>query len=332
MSIAFLVLNHRPPQQLIRLLTTLRRGLPDSAICVHNDRFKAEVGAETIRPIGNVRLLANDKPMRWGSFSIVEAFWRSIEWMTENLEFDWLVVLSSQDYPIKPLWQLEAHLAMSEADAVLRAVPIDTLRNSVDRRDCRRRYLYQYRASPPSSPEDGLAAYLRLRLRRDAGRLIDVLNIAQPCFKICRMPDGIPYRFGWRARSSPFGPGYPCWYGSMWFSLSRRASAFMVDSMRSRPDYVEYYRKTIIPSESIFATLICNEPTLRVAQRELHHIRWASRGTGHPDVFTAGDLAELRAAPGCFARKFDIYRDPAILDRLDEIVFNVQPAPNPEHC
>jgi hypothetical protein len=329
MSIAFLILNHRPPPQLIRLLTTLRRGLPDAAICVHHDRFRAEVSPETVSAVGDVHLLTSDKPMRWGGFSIVEAYWRSIEWMTANLEFDWIVVLSGQDYPIKPLRQLAGHLAMSEADAVLNAVPIDTLPDAGDRRDRRRRYLYQYRASDPGPHEGSLAAYLRLRLQRGAGRLIDVLNLAQPLFKIYRMPDGISYRFGWRVLSSPFGPSYPCWHGSNWFGLSRRAADFVVDAMRSRPDYVDYYRKAIIPSESIFATLICNEPTLRVRQSGLHHIRWAKRETGHPDVFTVADLAELRQSPEYFARKFDIYRDSAILDRLDEIVFNAQPVPDP---
>jgi hypothetical protein len=320
MKLAFLVLNHRPPPQLLRLLATLRRGLPDAPICVHNDRFRAEVGPEAIRTIDNVHLLANDKAMEWGGFSIVEAYWRSIEWMTGNLEFDWMIVLSAQDYPVKPLRLLVDYLAVSEADAVLHAFPIDTLGSSVARRDRRRRYLYQYTASDPGADAGSLAGHLRLRLQQGAGRLVDVLNIVQPLFKVYRLPDPFPYRFGWRAHSGPFSPSYPCWHGSNWFGLSRKAAEFVVDSMGCRPGYVEYYRRTIMPCESIFATLIGNEPGLRVAQHALHHIRWAGPRTAHPDVFTCEDLAELRASPEYFARKFDITRDATILDRLDEIV------------
>lgn len=326
MSIAFLILNHRPPEQLFRLLTTLRRGLPDAPICVHNDKVHVDISPESIGAINNVHLLTNDEPIGWGDYSVVEACQRSIEWMTDHLEFDWVVMLSAQDYPIKPLHQLDEYLSSTQADVVLRAVQVSDIANSAERRDRRRRYFYQYNLRRINSQDSGLDHRFLYRLQRLVGRPIDVLNISQPFFKIYRLPDRIPYRFGWRARSSPFTPSYPCWYGSMWFGLSHRACKFVVSSMQSRPDYVDYFRRTIIPDESAIATLVCNASDLQIENRDLHYVRWTYGKTGHPDILTAKDFTELQAVPEYFARKFDITVDADVLDQLDEIVIGGDPA------
>lgn len=320
MSIAFLVLNHRPQEQLLRLLTTLRRGLPSASICVHNDRFQADVDPVMLREIDNVYLLTNESPMGWGDYSIVDACCRSLEWMNEHLEFDWVVFLSGQDYPIKPLNEFKDYLDAIGADAVVRASPINDLKKAADRRDRRRRYFYQYKMDGVQLRQDSVIGHLLERLQEGGGVLIDAVNIAQPFFKIYRMPHRVPYPFGWRAFSSPFAPDYPCWHGSMWMSLSRKASEFVVDTLKKRPCYVQYFRRTIIPDESAIVTLVCNSSELRVENRQLHYIRWSNWQKGSPDVFTALDFDELHAAQGYFARKFDVAKDVTILDRLDEVI------------
>jgi hypothetical protein len=88
--------------------------------------------------------------------------------------------------------------------------------------------------------------------------------------------------------------------------------------MSEHPEYVDYYRRTIIPDESMIATLIFNSPNLRVDNRDVHYTRWTHSETGHPDIFGLADLPELISAPQYFARKFDINLDSDILDRLDE--------------
>jgi hypothetical protein len=320
MRIAFLILNHRPPEQLLRLLTTLRLGLPEAPFVVHHDKFCADLEISAFEPIGNVHVLSANKPITWGDFSIVDACWRTLTWMIDHLQFDWVVLLSGQDYPIKPLNAFKDYLATIKADALLRAVPISSLAKAVDRRDCRRRYLYQYQPPAISLLEQRISDHLLYGIRRSTGRVIDIINIVQPQFKVYRLPDRMPYRIGWRARSTPFTPDRPCWYGPMWFTLSYRAAEFVARCASNQPDYVEYYRRTIIPDESATVTLICNAPELHVEACDIHYTRWSRPRTGHPDIFTITDLAELKRVPQYFARKFDIARDASILDRLDEIL------------
>ena len=182
----------------------------------------------------------------------------------------------------------------------------------------RRRYLYQYRLTTTTERDPDRLLRMRHLLRRLGGRVIDVVNLSQPFMKIYRLPDRMPYRFGWRALRTPFSNTYPCWYGSMWFSLARRAVDFVLNQIEERPEYSAYYRKTIVPDESATATLICNAPDLRVLSRDLHYVRWTNSKTGHPDVFTVEDLDELICADAYFARKFDSAKDAAVLDALDQ--------------
>ena len=315
-------MNHRDPAQLMRLVTALRLELPEAPIVVHNDKFRAHIAPSALVPIGNAYLLTSDEPIWWGDFSLVDAFWRSMAWMTEHIKFDWIILLSAQDYPIKPFAELGDYLAASGADVLLRATPVSQLRKGGFRRNRRRRYLYQYRPAAMDWKADELSSHLRPWIRRRMGLFADILNNVQPCLQIAKLSDQLPWRVGFRARSTPFTQNEPCWFGSMWVSLSRRAAEFVVTSARERPDYVEYYRRTVIPDESATATLVCNAPELRIEPHDMHHVRWTHSRKGHPDVFVAADLPELLAAPEheFFARKFDMAVDAEILDELDRML------------
>ena len=328
MRIGFVILSHRHPAQLLRLVTTLKQQLPDAPIVIHHDRFRTNLPSSKLDCFEDVHLLTSDEPTAWGDFSVVDATWRAMAWMLGNVQFDWVVMLSAQDYPIRTLNTLSEYFAGTGADAVLHAVPISEFPKKADRRERRRRYLYQYKPAVLNLEEARLSDRLRSSVRKAAGRSVDVINVLQPCIQIYRLPSEMPYRVGMRARVTPFAEEMPCWQGSMWFGLSRRATEFLVSSVRDRPDYVEYYRKTIIPDESATATLICNAPELRVVRERLHYARWSHPKSGHPDVFTSADLPELVASQKYFARKFDITRDVQVLDQLDEILSGAESIPN----
>ena len=320
MRVAFLILNHREPAQLLRLIKTLRLELPDAPIVVHNDKFRAHLDASALHSVGNAYLLTSETPIVWGDFSVVEVCWRSMEWILEHLEFDWLALLSAQDYPIKPLARLAEDLAATAADALVLATPISKLSSRSDRRNRRRRYLYQYRTPAVNRQPRSASGKVRRWMRGHSGPFVDILNNVQPCFQIYKYPDQIPWRVGLRARRTPFSQSEPCWFGSMWITLSHRAAKFVVDSAEQRRDYVEYFRRTVVADESATVTLLCNAARLRTQARDLHYVRWTDPASGHPDTFSVDDLPELLAAPEYFARKFDIAKDSAGLDMLDAML------------
>jgi hypothetical protein len=319
MRIAFLVLNHRPPEQLVRLLTTLRSQLPDSPIVVHHDIFHGEFPRELIESIDNVHLVASGKRIVWGDFGQVEVCLWALTWMREHLDFDWMVLLSGQDYPIKPLGGLPDELTAIGADAVFRATPISQL--SIGRHMLmRRRYLFQYRSIRGTNGLRWLPRGVRDAFRRATRPVIVALNMLQPLFKIYLLPDRKPYRFGWRARKRPFNRNWPCWHASSWFQLSRGALEYVLDYVDDHPEYVDYCSRTMNADESMLATLVFNSQELRVANRDTTYTRWSNPWSPHPDIFRSTDLAQLTAVAPFFARKFDIAVDADILDQLDEFI------------
>ncbi len=319
MRVAFLILNHRAPEQMLRLLATLRRQLPDSPLVVHHDRFHTPLDADVLRPIGAVHLLTSDFPIRWGDFSLLDCTWRCMRWINENVEFDWLVLLSAQDYPIKPLSDLGSYLGGSGADALLTASPIRELVSSSQTRDMRRRYLYQYRLGTTSPLAPQGHDRLWRTLRHTVGMPVDVVNYVQPYFKIYKFPDAMPWRFGWRARENPFTREHPCWFGSAWYCLSRKAVVYVSSFLQRNPSHSDYYRKTIYPDESATATILQNSSEIIVKSATTHYTKWTQPKSGHPDILSICDLPDMEQSSAYFARKFDLGHDSDVLDRLDEL-------------
>jgi hypothetical protein len=318
MRVAFLVLNHRQPEQLVRLLGALRSQLPDSPVVIHHDGSRVEIPEALVEPFDNVHLLQSGRRIFWGDSSITDVCCWAMTWMHENLEFDWMVLLSAQDYPIKPLAGLADDLARDGADAVFQSKLISQLPTMHERIVMRQRYFYQYRPARVVRPESRFGS-VTASLRRRTRNLVGALNIAQPLFKLYRLPDGMPYRVGWRAYKTPFSSDWPCWKGSQWFALSRGALDYTLTYLADHPEYVDYYRRTMVPDESMLATVVLNAPHLRVSRRDVTYTRW-SGPREHPDIFQAADLPELTAVPQYFARKFDIYADAGILDALDQLI------------
>ncbi|HEY5025191.1 MAG TPA: beta-1,6-N-acetylglucosaminyltransferase [Acidimicrobiales bacterium] len=320
MRVAYLITSYRPPRQLLRLLDTLRRAQPESPIVVHHDRFRSSWDPGLVASVGGVDVLTSERPVSWGDFSIVDVTWKSLSWMVGHLDFDWVVLLSEQDYPIAPLDTLEATLAASGVDAFVEAKVVDRIEDADLRMDCDRRYNYRY----APLPRPGLMARLPPRARRpiaDAANYTNfVLYKLQRKVTVYRYPDPLPMRLGIRPKHSPFSDSFPCWYGSQWMALSRHAAEAVDRFTSDHSDYVRHYSRTVIPDESATATIVCNDPNLRVRDQHLHYVRF-SVNDGHPDVFGLDDVDELVTTGRFFARKFDVDVDSGVLDALDRHTF-----------
>ena len=98
-KLAFLVFNHRDAPQLLRLIAALRHDLPNCLVVVRQDKYSVDIPQQALAHLENVYLLTGLEPIRWGDFSFVDAVWQSLEWMLENLKFDWVQMLSGRIIP-----------------------------------------------------------------------------------------------------------------------------------------------------------------------------------------------------------------------------------------
>ena len=118
-----------------------------------------------------------------------------------------------------------------------------------------------------------------------------------------------PPRVGVR---DPRTPPHDLYVSADWLTLGRRALAAVLDA-DPRP-----FRRSAVPSESFFATVLLNRADLTVDRDHRRFASFAHPGAPHPQTLKTEDLDRILASNADFARKFDIGADARVLDLLDE--------------
>jgi hypothetical protein len=318
-TVLYLITSHTDPEQVYRLARTLRRGSSRSAIVIHHDRSSTPIDPAPFRDLDNVHLLPFSVPVEWGDMSIVDMNLRSFRWVLDHLDFDWLVLLSGQDYPIKPLNAIESALLEAGHDGFMEK-PLE-VSNRVSLEDKARirysftfRYFYRYFELPRWPGYSKLPYQVRRSLNT---ALWKTLPRVQHLVFLHPMPPEARMRLGFRRLRTPFTARLRCYKASPWFSLRRRAVERLVVSPRLEPHLWSYYRDTVIPDESLFQTILVNDPSFVLHEDNMVYSRWTG-WSGSPEVLTREDLPEMLASGKHFARKFDLNVDPTVLDDLDE--------------
>lgn len=111
------VLSHRDPPQVRRLVSRLVEGT-DTVALVHHD----PQGPALELPRHDAVLTVPD-PVHcaWGRIDLARATLRLVDLAVERVpELSWMLLISGQDYPCRPMADIEAALQSSQADAYLR--------------------------------------------------------------------------------------------------------------------------------------------------------------------------------------------------------------------
>jgi hypothetical protein len=141
------------------------------------------------------------------------------------------------------------------------------------------------------------------------------------------LPSGV--WLGVRALRSPFGSDLVCHCGPDWFTLSRAAVEAVDHFVRVRPDVLQFYRRTIIPTESFVHTALANSGSLRLSGDNRRFTVWDRRNMTGPRVLRIEDLDSVLDSRVDFARKFDETVDSTVLDAIDRIVHSSESSPSP---
>lgn len=115
MRIAYVILAHQLPEQLTRLVRRLNT--PRALFLVHVNRRSDDAVYDAARAglgeLGNVVFLRRHK-LYWGGFGHVRATLEGLdELYRRSAQFDYVALLTGQDYPIKPVTAIERMLGES---------------------------------------------------------------------------------------------------------------------------------------------------------------------------------------------------------------------------
>lgn len=294
MKIAYLITAYDNPahfHRLVRAIVTER-----SAAFVHIDA-KSDI-TPFLRPEHpQVHFCRKRSRVHWGEFSMVEAVLRLMETARRAAEhYDYFVLLSGSDYPIRPVEELEAFL---RAQAGAEFINLIGMPNEAAGKPLWRLQRYQRLSDGAWSRVAGKARELLVQAKLIAAER--------------------DYSAALRGRK-PFG-------GSTWWALSRAACEYVLDFVAREPALIRFYRHTWIPEEGLFHTIIGNSPFAGRVRRNLVFTDWRAGGNNpatldehHTQRFIDEYPVTVEDQYGrselFFARKFSD-RTAQLVDRLD---------------
>jgi hypothetical protein len=283
--IAYIILAHRAPSQLHRLVRRLRG--PGVHFILHLDAnssgrewdlLKSDLHSPEITWVPRVAC-------QWGDFSLVDATLGCLKALSNlDAEFDFVILLSGQDYPTKPRSFFSEFLASRRGQCLM--------------------FIY-----PFPFPHWVNGGYHRLPTWR----------IPLPGKSRRILP---PQLLGFRHKKLPFG--YHPFGGSQWWCLPGDAVRYIYEFVDAHPEFVHYYRQALIPDEMFFHTILGNSHfKIDPGPNNITYMKWS--GGPNPAPLTGADLGEIRDSNYLFARKFDMSADPELLDRVDAELIGIDP-------
>jgi hypothetical protein len=248
-TVAYLINSDTSPDRLTRLVASLRAGSPRAVIAVRHDDAGGRLDPRRLHQLDVDLLESSHVPP--GSAAELMMLLRCMRRLLESVRFDWLVLLSGSDYPVRPVAEIEAALATADIDGFIEThlcePPVIRRGTPVDEHAARYHYRWSSAPGPIAPFARALAAAVgpRVLVRVTPGGVrIGVPAKRSPFRAPKRTPLALSIRHNplssLHAERSPFGEGLECRYGAPSFVLSRRAVEVIDAAVREHPQLELY--------------------------------------------------------------------------------------------
>jgi Core-2/I-Branching enzyme len=300
MRLAYIVLAHRAPKQVALLLSALRSS--SARLYLHVDRrMPLKPFTRAVSAIGvHDAVVLPRHASRWGGIEVVDA---TLDGFSRGLAdgCEYFVLISGQDFPLRPSDEIVAYLASSQARSYLQYWPVEASVHRFHGRDRTEFYAYYvFGRRNICIPRGDDVSHLNRR-----GRALNALLRVRTAFKL-------PRHHPRYAR--PF-------MGSAWLNLSRVAVEYILEFVNDHPDYRRYHEHTWVPDEMFFQTILLGTDFANTHEVVGDNLRFLKHGPGyHPRTLVAADLREIIGSRKLFARKFDSEADSDVLAQLAQRV------------
>lgn len=306
MKLAYIILAHKNPEQLTRLIDRLNT--ETASFFVHIDQATNEdTYAQMVKQLSslpNVYFLKRYHTY-WGSFNLVKATFEGIKEIFKiPVDFDYVMFLSGQDYPIKSNAQIEQFLSKNLGKEFIEYNPLPyenwtdpNFTINVDR-------IENWFINGKLVKHDSIAlpknASLKLRV---------FLTLCSWLMRLNILP-----------RKRKFPEGFQPFCGSAFWCLSRNCAEYINNFIQQNPAFINFFKFAGITDEVFFQTIILNSPFKeQVINNDLKYVVWPG-----PAILGKNDLENLKNSSDLFARKFDPTTDPEVLDIIDQKILEIK--------
>lgn len=286
MKKAYIILAHKYPDQLLRLVQRLTDEL--SFFFIHIDKkseaacFNKVFELQNVQPVENVRL-------HWGGYSFVQAIlngMKAVKNCEQNIEH--IILLSGQDYPVKDNATITKFLHTSPHKIFIEHFRLPNHEKWQPGGGMYRVDKYYF----------GLGMHQKF-----TAKTLNFLSSYNSFIKR-QLPGNM----------KPFA-------GSTWWIMDMYALNYLLDYVNKNPAYVKFHKRTFAADELFFQMILLNTTDKRLAKsisgNNKRFIKW-KKNAANPETLHANDVDDIIKSDALFARKFDMHTDTTVLDMIDE--------------
>ena len=208
------------------------------------------------------------------------------------MEFDYLINLSGQDYPIKNNLYIQNILQENKGMSLIRHIPIP-YPSHPHIEDLVKYWHIYWRDYHFVLPRENMFA---------SPVLNSIWNIFAKKITLRRKPP---------LNLTPY-------YGSSYWCLSHECVDYVYDYVGRNESFINYFKYVQFPTEFFFQTILQNSIFKdRIINDNLRYIDFSSK-KANPKVLGKEDFDKFIDSRNIFARKFDVTYDPDVLDMIDK--------------
>jgi hypothetical protein len=306
---AYLLLTHKQPEYTEDLVTRILDLSPQAQVIVHHDLCSSEPLPWAGRPPERV-YLAERSQILWGDWSMVEVTLRLMRQAIDELDADWMVIISGEHRPVTDLPEWEARTSTSGVDALIEAKPLHSRlhfgRHDRDGNRFLARCLFKWRAvaNPSFHPAHrAMCAFYKLSLFTYPVLAIEFNHRRNAWFI------GVP-------RKRIPANGWTFYKGSQWIAFNAKSAEVILDT---DPKIKEWFSLGHIADETYCQTILRNTPELVVTDTVVTFVPDEPIGVVHPDwmLLTPDQLPSVWSSGAAFARKVDPLTRAEVISALD---------------
>ena len=284
MKVAHIILAHKAPQQLERLINRMQH--QSSYFFVHIDKKANLDDFLFLKKYPTVFFVQKRVNINWGGFSHTRAIVNSMKQViSSEMRFDYINLLSGQDYPVKPIARFCDFLQQNPG-----------------------RCFMEYRLPGDKWLEEAQARMNKYHFTdlplKGKYKLQAIVNLLLPKRRL-------PRQFTIIGRST-------------YFTIDAIAANYIVDCFELPSRITGFFKYSWGSDEIIFQTILFNSIfNHQLINNNMRYEDW-SDGAPRPDVLTMQHANILEITDAFFARKFDMEKDEKILERIDRVLLNIR--------
>jgi hypothetical protein len=278
---------HKHPEQIRRLIGALAH--EDADFYIHLDKRSDAMIFSTLGRLPRVQFVRKRLATRWASHQFTEASVQGFrEILATGVQYDFINLLSGQDYPIKPVNTIHRFLSENIGHSFLsfEREGSDWWKIAAGRVELYHSHYFEFKG--------------QFRVQRLVSNLL-------------------PKRKFPLSYTLYGGPG------GAWWTMSAECAAYVVQFMDEHPGVNWFGRFTFCSDEFMIHTILMNSPLKdQIINDNCRFMDW-SQGLPNPKTLTLADVEKLTHSDKLFARKFDTAQDAEVLDVIDQVLLRAEP-------